>query len=74
MAENVVQIKDGKMINIGASVKIINKNHRVCDKDYIWNPATYSCENGKYLPMTFYNVEILIKSVFNKGKNNYYYS
>ena len=24
------------------------KNH-VCEKDYIWNPATCRCENGKYL-------------------------
>ena len=22
--------------------------HHVCGKDYIWNPATCSCENGKY--------------------------
>ena len=21
----------------------------MCEKDYIWNPATCSCENGKYL-------------------------
>ena len=21
----------------------------VCEKDYIWNPATCGCENGKYL-------------------------
>ena len=21
----------------------------VCEKDYIWNPATCSCENGNYL-------------------------
>ena len=25
------------------------KKHRVCEKDYVWNPATFSCENGKYL-------------------------
>ena len=25
------------------------KKCHVCKKDYIWNPATYSCENGKYL-------------------------
>ena len=25
------------------------KKHNVHDKDYIWNPAIYSCENGKYL-------------------------
>ena len=25
------------------------KKHYICEKDYIWNPATCSCENGKYL-------------------------
>ena len=25
------------------------KKRHVCEKDYIWNPATYSCQNGKYL-------------------------
>ena len=25
------------------------KRRHVCEKDYIWNPATWSCENGKYL-------------------------
>ena len=24
------------------------KKH-ICEKDYTWNPATYSCEYGKYL-------------------------
>ena len=24
----------------------------VCEKDYIWNPATCNCENGKYLANT----------------------
>ena len=24
------------------------KNH-ICEKDYIWNPATCFCKNGKYL-------------------------
>ena len=44
MAENVIQIKSGIIINVGASVKNIKYV-----KKYIWNPATYSCENGKYL-------------------------
>ena len=26
----------------------VEKRH-VCEKDYIWNPATCSCENAKYL-------------------------
>ena len=25
------------------------KERHVCKKDYVWNPATYNCENGKYL-------------------------
>ena len=25
------------------------KKHHLCEKDYVWNPATCSCENGKYL-------------------------
>ena len=26
------------------------KKHHKCEKDYIWNPATCSCKNWKYLP------------------------
>ena len=25
------------------------KKHHICEKDYIWNPATCSCKNGNYL-------------------------
>ena len=25
------------------------QKHHICEKDYIWNPATRNCENGKYL-------------------------
>ena len=25
------------------------KKHRICEKDYIWNPARRSCKNGEYL-------------------------
>ena len=25
------------------------KNINICEKDFIWNPATCNCENGKYL-------------------------
>ena len=30
------------------------KNH-ICEKDYIWNPATCCCKNGKYLSSTTNN-------------------
>ena len=23
--------------------------HEICEKEYVWNPSTYNCENGKYL-------------------------
>ena len=25
------------------------KKRHVCEKDYVWNPATCNCENGRYL-------------------------
>ena len=25
------------------------KKDNICEKDYIWNPPTCSCKNGKYL-------------------------
>ena len=28
------------------------KKYDVGEKDYIWNPATCSCQNGKYLAST----------------------
>ena len=38
------QIKSEIMINADVNVK----KHKY-EKDYIWNPAICSCENGKYL-------------------------
>ena len=28
------------------------KKRHVCEKDYVWNPATCNCENEKYLAST----------------------
>ena len=47
IAESIIQIKSGITINVDASVKI-KKNIICCKKDYVWNPATCSSENGKY--------------------------
>ena len=33
------------MINVDVSTKIQEK---LCEKGYIWNPATCNCENGRY--------------------------
>ena len=40
MEQNVIQVNGGIMINDDVSV---------CEKDYVWNPATCNYENGKYL-------------------------
>ena len=45
MEENVIQINRGITINVDCA----NKKRHVCEKDYIWNLVTCSCENGKYL-------------------------
>ena len=42
---NVIQINGVIIIKCQCECKKI----RVCEKDYIWNPATCICENGKYL-------------------------
>ena len=44
MEGNVIQINGGIMINVNVSVKNI-----MYVKKTVWNPATCSCENGKYL-------------------------
>ena len=45
-----------------------------CEKDYIWNPSIYSCENGKYLASIMDDSAIICDKVktiptnFNKKK------
>ena len=43
MEENVIEIDGSITINVDLSVK----KCQVCEKDYIWIPATYSCKNRK---------------------------
>ena len=45
MEENVIQINGGITINVDVTAK---KSH-VCEKDYVWNPATCNSENVKHL-------------------------
>ena len=44
MVDIVFRIKSGVGINVDASTK-----HHICEKDYIWNPSTYSYKNHVYL-------------------------
>ena len=34
MQQNLIQIIDGIMVNVNVSVK------NICEKDYVWNPAS----------------------------------
>ena len=45
MEQNIVHINGGITINVIVNVK----KHHMCEKDYVWNPATWNCENGKCL-------------------------
>ena len=74
MEEVVTQINSGIMINVDASVK---KRH-VCEEDYLWNPATCNCENGKYLASIMDDSRIMCNEIigetvpinFNENKAN----
>ena len=44
MEENMIQINGQIMIN----VDVFEKDRHASEKDYVWNPYTCICENGKY--------------------------
>ena len=46
MGQSVIQINGRITINTYVNVDIWK---RLCEKDYVWNPATFNCENRKYL-------------------------
>ena len=39
------------------------KKHHICEKFYVWNPATCNCENGKYLASIIDNSGIICDNV-----------
>ena len=41
----------------------------MCEKDHIWNAATCSCENSKYLASTIYSV-IMCDKILEEAKKN----
>ena len=55
---SVTRIKSGIMISIGVSVKIWKSIMRT--KNYIWNPATWNCENGEYLLISSTNDPVIL--------------
>ena len=57
MIEKVTRIKSGITMSVGVSIKI--KKDIMCGKDYIWNPATCSCKNGKCLAGIISNSSVI---------------
>ena len=49
MVENVTRIKSRIKMSVGVSVKIRKNIVCIYFEKYIWNPATCSCKNGKYV-------------------------
>ena len=43
------------------------KKHNICEKDYIWNPATYTYKNGKYLTSIIDNSVITCDQSYRRG-------
>ena len=41
------------------------KKHHACKNDYIWNPATCTCENGKYLASVINDLVIMCDATIN---------
>ena len=58
MEENVIQTNGRITINVNVSVKSV-----IYVKNYLWNPATCSCENGKYLASIMDNSVIMCDEV-----------
>ena len=44
------------------------KKHHICEKEYIWNPAPCSCENGEYLASIINDSEIMWDEIIEETK------
>ena len=44
------------------------QKHHICEKDYIWNPATCSCKNIKYLASIIDNSVIMCDEIIEETK------
>ena len=72
LVESVIQIKNGITINVETQmlkcVKTQKNFFRVYKKNYIWNPAIYSCENGKYSATTINDSVITYDEIIKETK------
>ena len=50
------------------SIQNMKHMHETCEKDYIWNPATCSCGNAKYLASTIDDSVITFDEIIEETK------
>ena len=62
MKQNVIQVNGGIMINDDVSL---------CEKDYVWNPATCNYENGKELTSIKNDSAIICDEIVNVKETNF---
>ena len=65
MKRNVIQISGGMTINLDVSIK----NVMYVKKDYVWNPSTCNCENGKYLAIIMDDLAIMCDEIIESYHN-----
>ena len=63
--KNIIQINYGKTINVDVSVK------NICEKEYVWNPSTCSCQNGKYLVSIMDDSVIMCNEIIYTEEKNF---
>ena len=66
MEENAIQIESRIMINVDEC-----KKHNIPEKYYIWNPATCSCKNCKYLANTLNDLVIACDEIIDTDAKSY---
>ena len=47
------------------------KKHHICEKYYIWNPATCICKNGKYLASVIDHSVVTLDEIIDAGAKLY---
>ena len=47
------------------------KKHHICEKDYVWNPATCNCKNGKYLASIMDDSGIIFDEIIDVKEINF---
>ena len=53
---------------MSVKIKKKKKKHRVCEKSYFWNPATFICENDNYAGSIIDNSVVICNEIIDPTK------